>query len=137
MCARDFFGSYPFAAASAMHSERVPNEFEDLDEIARGSSGVWRHIQRPLPSFMKLQSARLSIAGMFLKTPGANQQRYGWHSFRRLFASELKATNLKDLCALGGWRSAQVLLSTYIQPDEATQREALAQRKPIRKVAEK
>ena len=26
---------------------------------------------------------------------------YGWHSCRRKFATELKQTNLKDLCELG------------------------------------
>lgn len=59
----------------------------------------------------------------------------GYHSLRRAFASELKHTNLKDLCALGGWKNATTLLTCYIQPDEATQREALASRKPLRSAA--
>lgn len=59
-------------------------------------------------------------------------QRFGWHSLRRKFASELKATPLRDLAHLGGWKSAQTILTCYIAPDEATQRAALAHRKSLR-----
>ena len=60
-------------------------------------------------------------------------ERYdGWHSVRRQFASELKQTNLKDLFALGGWKAAQTLLTCYVAPDPATQREALEMRRVIR-----
>ena len=59
-------------------------------------------------------------------------ERFGFHAARRQFASELKHLNLKDLCALGGWRSPQTILTCYVQADEATQREALATRKEIR-----
>lgn len=58
-------------------------------------------------------------------------QRLGWHSLRRKFASELKATPLRDLAQLGGWKCAQTILTCYIAPDEATQRAALEQRKSL------
>jgi hypothetical protein len=58
--------------------------------------------------------------------------RYGWHSCRRKFATELKQTNLKDLRALGGWKGAATLLTCYVTPDEGTQGEALAQRRELR-----
>jgi integrase len=58
--------------------------------------------------------------------------RYGWHAFRRQFASELKAAPLKDLCHLGGWKNEQTVLRCYQVADEATQRAALAQRKSLR-----
>lgn len=60
--------------------------------------------------------------------------RRGWHSLRRTFASELKHIPLKDLCELGGWKTADTVLECYIKPDEATMRDALAHRKPIRAV---
>jgi integrase len=56
-------------------------------------------------------------------------ERYGWHSLRRQFATELKHIPLTDLCALGRWKSSQTILTCYQQPDERTQRTALAQRK--------
>lgn len=62
----------------------------------------------------------------------AHVARRGWHSLRRTFASELKHIPLKDLCELGGWKSADTVIECYIKPDEATMRDALAQRKPIR-----
>jgi integrase len=56
-------------------------------------------------------------------------QRYGWHALRRQFATELKGIPLKDLCALGGWKDSGTIRTCYQQPDETTQRTALAQRK--------
>lgn len=55
-------------------------------------------------------------------------ERRGWHSLRRKFATELKHTPLKDLCALGGWKSYQTVLTCYQQADPETMREALAKR---------
>ena len=55
----------------------------------------------------------------------------GVHALRRKFATELKATPLKDLCILGGWRSPQTILACYQQPDTTTQRRALEARRPI------
>ena len=52
----------------------------------------------------------------------------GWHSLRRKFATELKATPLKDLCYLGGWKDPQTVLKCYQRPDEETMRTALASR---------
>ena len=39
------------------------------------------------------------------------EPRRGWHSLRRKFATELKATPLKDLCELGGWKDPQTELT--------------------------
>lgn len=58
--------------------------------------------------------------------------RRGWHSLRRQFATELKDTPLKDLCALGGWKDPQTVLTCYQQADDETMRNALAQRRAIR-----
>ncbi len=41
-------------------------------------------------------------------------------------------TPLKDLCYLGGWKEPQTVLKCYQSPDEATMREALARRRPLR-----
>lgn len=60
-----------------------------------------------------------------------HRDRLGWHSLRRKFATELKHTSLKDLCALGGWKSAHTILLCYQHEDEATMRSALSGRKPL------
>ena len=49
-----------------------------------------------------------------------NRHGRGWHSLRRAFATDLKATPLKDLCQLRGWKSAATLLTYYQQADETT-----------------
>ncbi|HEU4700538.1 MAG TPA: tyrosine-type recombinase/integrase [Gemmatimonadales bacterium] len=55
-------------------------------------------------------------------------ERYGWHSLRRKFATDMKDAPLRDLTYMGGWKNSQTLLTCYQQPDEERQREALANR---------
>ena len=64
-----------------------------------------------------------------LKTIGIKRgERYGWHSLRRQFATELKHVPLPDLCALGGWTDPQTILKCYARPDVETMRSALENR---------
>jgi len=60
-----------------------------------------------------------------------HEERGGWHSLRRKFATELKDIPLPDLCALGGWKSAATILACYQQPDAQTMRRALQNRRVI------
>lgn len=63
-------------------------------------------------------------------------ERYGWHSLRRRFANDLRHVPLRDLADLGGWKTAQTILTCYQQPDEAAQRAALATRgRPLQAVS--
>ncbi|MEO8909273.1 MAG: tyrosine-type recombinase/integrase, partial [Gemmatimonadaceae bacterium] len=55
-------------------------------------------------------------------------QRFGWHCLRRKFGSDLRKTNLRDLCDLGGWKNIQTVLTCYVRPDEEAQRDALSER---------
>jgi site-specific recombinase XerD len=53
----------------------------------------------------------------------------GWHSLRRLFATQLQHGNpLKVVCALGGWRDHNTILKCYAQADEKSMRTALENR---------
>jgi hypothetical protein len=58
-------------------------------------------------------------------------KRFGWHSFRRKFATDMKDLPLKDLCAAGGWRDAETVPKCYQQPEEHRIREALARRRRV------
>lgn len=58
-------------------------------------------------------------------------KRYGWHACRRGFASELREVPLRDLKDLGGWKTAQTILTCYQQSDEGAQRSALARRSAV------
>jgi integrase len=55
----------------------------------------------------------------------------GWHSLRRQFATELKHAPLKDLCALGGWKSPQTVLICYQKADSVSMQQALATRRRL------
>jgi hypothetical protein len=44
-----------------------------------------------------------------LREVGLGGGRFGWHSFRRKFATELKHIPLKDLCDLGGWKDSRTV----------------------------
>lgn len=52
-------------------------------------------------------------------------ERYGWHSFRRAFANQLRNVPLKELQTLGGWKNERTVIQVYLQPDEGAQRRAL------------
>jgi integrase len=54
--------------------------------------------------------------------------RMGWHSFRRRFATDLKERSLREVMALGGWKSSATVLMVYQQPEEAVQRSMLEDR---------
>lgn len=58
--------------------------------------------------------------------------RLAWHSLRRQFVTDLKHIPLKDLCALGGWRNPQTVLTSYMHADEDTMRRALDECRTVR-----
>jgi hypothetical protein len=60
-----------------------------------------------------------------------HDQRWGFHSLRRQFATELKDEPLADVAALGGWKSTTTLLACYITADPATMKRALARRRAL------
>jgi integrase len=73
--------------------------------------------------------------GLVAAGAGAGQaaDRVGaWlHSLRRQFAMEMKSAPLKDLCALGGWKSPQTVLTCYQRADSASMQQALAARRRL------
>jgi hypothetical protein len=56
--------------------------------------------------------------------------RYGWHSFRWRFANDLRQVPLRHLCDLGGWKSAQTILTCYQQSDERAAGVLATRKKP-------
>jgi len=55
----------------------------------------------------------------------------GWHSLRRQFATEMKYAPLRDLCARGGWKSPQTVLTCYQRADTVSMQQALAARRRL------
>lgn len=51
--------------------------------------------------------------------------RIGTHAFCRSFAGRLRDVPLSELKELGGWKTEQTVIGTYIQPDQDAQRAAL------------
>jgi integrase len=60
-----------------------------------------------------------------------HDQRWGFHSLRRQFATELKDEPLADVAALGGWKSTTTLLACYITADPGTMKRALERRRAL------
>jgi integrase len=82
-----------------------------------------RSIAHPASStFTKWWRRAESLAGL------KHDERWGWHSLRRKFASELRNAPLRDVCDLGGWKSAATVLTRYQTPDPISMRRALASR---------
>jgi hypothetical protein len=65
----------------------------------------------------------LARCGQHRKT--AEGSRIGMHSFRRAFANRLRDVPLRELKDLGGWKTEQTVIGTYLQPDQEAQRAAL------------
>ena len=57
----------------------------------------------------------------------------GWHSCRRAFANRLRRAPLRDLQALGGWKTAKTVVDIYLKDDLDAQAEALEQIGAIRR----
>lgn len=55
----------------------------------------------------------------------------GWHSLWRQSATEMKHAPLEDLCALGGGKSPQTVLTCYQRADSASMQQALAARRRL------
>jgi integrase len=47
-----------------------------------------------------------------------HQDRGGWHSFRRGWATKRKSFPLVDVARAGGWKNLQTMLRSYQQPDD-------------------
>ena len=45
---------------------------------------------------------------------------FGWHSFRRMWATKRKHLSLKDVAAAGGWKDTQTLQRCYQHADPET-----------------
>jgi len=48
------------------------------------------------------------------------QRRGMWHSIRRKWATERKGYPVKDVAAAGGWKTEEVLVTSYQQVDAET-----------------
>jgi len=103
-----------------------------LHQASRGLGEAW---VLPSPSDPEVPCSRHVMRDWWVRAMEraklAAGQRLGWHSLRRKFATELKDTPLKDLCALGGWKDHNTVLKCYQHADEATMREALAKRRAV------
>jgi integrase len=108
---------------------------EALQRARKNTPGVGRAWVLPAP-----QNASQSVSRYLLGTWWKRAESLaglepvpglGWHALRRKMATELKDTPLKDLAALGGWKSPHTILMCYQRADEDTMREALEARKPL------
>lgn len=93
------------------------------------SLGTWlfpspEDAEKPCSRFLMRDWMERGLKRLSIK-PG---MRYGWHSLRRQFATELKHVPLPDLCALGGWSDPKTIFKCYAQPDDRTMRTALDNR---------
>lgn len=84
---------------------------------------------RARSTFAKWWSAAEVLAGL------DHDERWGWHSLRRKFATDLKHIALVDLAALGGWKSTATILACYQQPDQRSMRRAIDERGSVEKSA--
>jgi integrase len=97
------------------------------EHAAIGEAWVFPSLKDPTKPVSRHLAPGLVGAGRVYGETQAARRR-GWHSLRRKFATELKATPLKDLCELGGWKDPQTVLKCYQRADPVTMRAALENR---------
>jgi integrase len=117
----------PLTPAAVEALERSRRRFALIGRAVTGDVWIFPGARQdggptPRSTFLKWWAKAEELA----KLPPAKGR--GFHSLRRKFASELRKIPLRDLCDLGGWKSAATVLTCYQTPDEATMREALEQR---------
>jgi integrase len=86
-----------------------------------------RDASKPCSHYAVSQWLQRAVKYSGLKVP----KRFGWHSFRRKLATDMKDLPLRDLCHLGGWKDPGTVLKCYQQPEEDRIRKALASRRKV------
>jgi len=108
-----------------IHAELAPR-LAEAHAIAELSGEQWMF---PSPRDHRRPLSANAVVNLWKRlAPKANiptGERYGWHSFRRAFANNLRNVALKDLQNLGGWTTERTVVAVYQQPDPAAQRRAL------------
>ncbi len=57
---------------------------------------------------------------------------FGWHAFRRMWATKRKHHALKDLAAAGGWKDLETLQTVYQAADPERIEAAVLEAAPLR-----
>lgn len=57
---------------------------------------------------------------------------FGWHAFRRMWATKRKHLPVQDVAATGGWKGTQVLRDLYQQADPETMEAVILDDRPLR-----
>jgi integrase len=92
---------------------------------------------KPIDKYLadKLKSRGVALARRKAAEAGRKLElppRWGYHSFRRKFATELKHAPGKDVADLGGWKDLNTLRQVYQMSDKDTMVQALASRLELR-----
>ncbi|MGH3949557.1 MAG: tyrosine-type recombinase/integrase [Pseudonocardiaceae bacterium] len=116
-----------------------------LDEIVAmrpgaGSAPLFPAPGDPTKAIDKYLADKLRKRGIALAKQEARKQgrvlefppRWGFHSFRRKFATELKRAPDRDVADLGGWKDLNTLREIYQMADHDTMVAALASRLELR-----
>lgn len=93
---------------------------------------TWRHINPGVgeawifPASESNGHVRVDQAGKWLRTAEElaenheHRKGFGWHAFRRMWATKRKHLSSKDVAYAGGWKDTATLERVYQQPDPET-----------------
>jgi len=88
----------------------------------KATMGIGTRPLFPIPT-NATRSIDRNVAGKWLRRAEkfaelTHQDRGGWHSFRRGWATKRKHFPLVDVARAGGWKNMQTMLRSYQQPDD-------------------
>lgn len=108
-----------------LHSELVPT-LERAHAVAELTGDVWLFPSTLDAKEPMTRDMAASLWRTIADAAGIQEgSRIGTHSFRRAFANRLRDVPLRELKDLGGWKTEQTVIGTYLQPDQDAQRSAL------------
>ena len=101
----------------------TPEVREAIEDLRRERLGVGDAYLFPAPR--SDGHVRVDVTRKWLKKAEAlagieHEKGFGWHSFRRMWASKRKHLSLTDVAAAGGWKDTQTLQRCYQHADPET-----------------
>lgn len=120
------WGAIPMTAQARAAIDRIRRERPGI-----GSAPLFpspRDVGRPVSVHYAEKLLRKGVRKAGIKVP----DRWGWHSLRRKFASEVKQLSDVDAAALAGWSDPTTMVRIYQRPDMAGMLYVLANRRELR-----
>jgi len=119
-------------------TSRVRRELEEIQRDRPGIGDAWL-----FPAPMSDGPMNVTLASTWLRRAEERAglweererpDRFGWHAFRRMWATKRKELPAADVAAVGGWKGTQVLENVYQRADAETMERVVNHDRPLQEM---